>query len=221
MKQLTSVLFILLLFTACSQETSEEYTGKIEKIFSDISVSQKLNLYIDSDGQPADGHYTSNYQHGSIQADVTFKDGMISKGEIFSPDGILTIRYSTEDGLMKTTYYSSSGNPRMEVFHEDNLSDQVGFYTWDEDGTQRSQHDKTVMKQWYENGQPLVEMQLKGGNVHGRSLSWYENGQIKSEEHYINNVENGTFKEWDKEGNLISKKVYDMGKLVTENKHSP
>lgn len=122
MKQLSSVLFILLLFTACSQEISEEYSGKVEEIFSDISVSEKLNLYVNSDGQPADGHYTSNYQNGSIQADVTFKDGMISEGKIFSLDGVLTIRYTTENNLMKISYSNKSNSkPRMATLYDDNL----------------------------------------------------------------------------------------------------
>ncbi|MDZ7659259.1 hypothetical protein [Fodinibius sp.] len=217
MKQLSSVLFILLLFTACSQEIPERYTANVEEIFSDISISEDLYLYVDGTGQPADGHYTSNYQNGSIQADITFKDGMISEGEIFSPDGVLTIRYTTENNLMKISYYNKSNSqPRMVTLYGDDLSDRVAFHTWDEDGTRRVKHDQTVMKQWYENGQPQFEMSLRDGKLHGKSATWYENGQIKSEVHYINDMKHGTFKEWDKEGNVISKQVYDMGKLVTE-----
>jgi antitoxin component YwqK of YwqJK toxin-antitoxin module len=217
MKQLTSVLFILLLFTACSQESSEQYTGKVEKIFSEISVSEDLNLYVDESGQLADGHYTSNYQNGSIQADVTFKDGMISEGGVFSPDGVQTIRYTTENGLMKISYYNKrNSHPRMVTLYGDNLSDQIEFHTWDEDGTRRHKQDRTIMKQWYKNGEPQFEMQLKDGKIHGKSVTWYENGQMKSEQHYMNEVKNGTFKEWDKEGNLISEQVYNMGELVTK-----
>lgn len=216
MKQLSSVLFILFLFTTCSQEVSEEYSGNVEEIFSDISLSEQLNLYVDGAGQPADGHYTSNYQNGSSQADITFKDGMISEGEIFSSDGVLTIRYTTENDLQKTSFYTTSSHPRMVTLHGDDLSDQIEFHTWDEDGTPRVKHDQTVMKQWYKNGQPQFEMPLKDGKVHGKVVSWYENGQIKSEEHYTDGIKHGTFKEWDKEGNVISKQGYDMGELVTE-----
>jgi len=205
----------LFLFIACSQEKSEHYTGQVEKIFSDISVSEELNLYIDATGQPAEGHYTSNYENGSIQADIRFRDGMISEGEILTSDGVLTIRYSTEDGLMKTSYHTtSSSQPRMVTLHDKNLSDRIGFHTWDEDGTRRVKTDQTVMKQWYKNGQPQFEMPLKDGKLHGKSARWYENGQIKSEAHYINDVKDGTFKKWDKQGNLISRQVYDMGELV-------
>ncbi|WP_445666127.1 toxin-antitoxin system YwqK family antitoxin [Fodinibius sp. AD559] len=216
MRQLTSVLFILLLLTGCSQEISEEYTGHVEEIFSDISVSEELNLYIDESGQPANGHYRSNYQNGSLQADITFSDGMISEGKIFHSDGVLTIRYTTENGLMKTSYYTTSSQPRMVTLHGDDLSDRIAFQTWDEDGTQRVKTDQTVMKQWYKNGQPQFEMQLKDGKLHGKSATWYENGQIKSEQLYTDGVKHGTFKEWDKEGNVTSEQVYDMGELVTE-----
>lgn len=217
MKQLSSVLFIFLLLTACEQETSEEYTGQVEEIFSNISVSEELNLYVDEVGQPADGHYTSNYQNGNIQADIMFRDGMISEGEIFTSDSILTIRYTTEKGKMKTSYYSTSSHPRMVTFHDDDLSDRIAFHTWDKDGTRRVKHDQSVMKQWYENGQPQFEMSLKDGKLHGKSARWYEDGQIKSEKHYINNVKDGTFKEWDEEGNLISRQVYEMGELIEKN----
>lgn len=219
MKQLSSssVLLTLLLITACTQEVSEGYTAKVEEIFSDISLSEELNLYVNESGQPANGHYTSNYQNGSLQADITFSNGMISEGEIFHSDGIRTIRYTTEEDLMKKSYYSKSSQPRMEILYDENLSDQIAFHTWDQDGTRRAKTDQTVMKQWYENGQPQFEMELKDGTLHGKSVRWYENGQKKSEEHYIKNVKHGTFKEWDKEGNVTSKQVYDIGELVTEN----
>jgi len=217
MRQILSILFILFLFTGCSQKNSEEYTGKVEKIFSNISLSEELNLYVDESGKPAEGHYMSTYQNGSVQADVTFKDGMISEGEIFSPGGVPTIRYTTENGLMKTSYYNKrNSHPRMVTLYGENLSDKVAFHTWDEDGTRRVKTDQTVMKQWYKNGQPQFEMPLKNGKLHGKLVRWYENGQKKSEKHYINNVKHGTFKEWDKEGNIISKKVYEMGELVSD-----
>lgn len=216
MMRLSSVLFILLLFTACDQEASEKYTGHVEDIFSDISVSEELNLYVGVNGQPADGQYTSNYQNGSTRADITFNDGMISEGETFSRDGVLTIRYTTENDLMKTSHFATSDQSRMVTLHDNDLSDRVEFHTWDEDGTRRSQHDQTVSKQWYKSGQPQFKISLKDGKTHGESVSWYENGQIKSDQHYTNGMKNGTFKEWDEEGNLINKQVYDMGKLVAE-----
>lgn len=216
MKQLSSVLFILLLFTACSQEISEDYTGRVEEIFSQISVSEELNLYVDGAGQPADGNYTSNYKNGSIQADITFRDGMISEGKIFSSDGVLTVRYTTENGLMKTSFYSTSSEHRMVTLYGDDLSDRVEFHTWDEDGTRRVKHDQTVMKLWYKNGQPQSEIPVKDGKIHGNVILWYENGQIKSEEPYTDDVKHGTFKEWDEKGNIITKQVYDMGELITE-----
>jgi|SRR5690554_3408063 len=217
MKQLSSVLFILLLFNACSQEIPEEYTNDIEAIFSNISVSEELNLYIDNDGQPADGHYTSNYQNGALQADVTFKDGMISEGEIFSSYGRLGARYSTERGMMKTTYYNATASHPTMVTLKNDLSKDIEANIWAEDGTQLVEQDQTVMKNWYLNGQPMFDVSLKDGEYHGKSLVWFENGQIKSEMYFTNGVENGTFQEWDEKGNLVSKKVYDMGKLVSEN----
>ncbi len=220
MKSLSSVLFILLLFAACSQEIPEEYIGSVETIFSDISVSEELNLYIDDDKQPADGHYTSNYQNGAMQADVTFKDGMISEGEIFTSSGKLRARYSTERGMMKTSYYSTASHPTMVTLHKD-LSDYIEFHTWAEDGTQLVKQDQTVMKSWLLNGQQLFDFPLKDGELHGKSVRWFENGQVKSEEYFADGVEHGTFQEWDEKGNLITKKIYDMGKLVSENEQAP
>lgn len=133
MKQLSLILFLFLLFISCSQENPEKYTGNVEEIFSEISVSEELNLYVDRTGQPADGRYTSNYQNGSVQADITFRDGMIAEGKVFSSDGVLTIRYTTENDLMKTSYYTKSSQPRMVTLHGDDLSDQIALHTWDLD----------------------------------------------------------------------------------------
>ncbi len=220
MKQLSSALVILLLFAACSQEIPEEYTGDVEGIFSEITVSKELNLYIDDDGQPAEGHYTANYQNGAMQADVTFKDGMISEGEILTSSGKLRARYSTERGMMKTSYYTTGSHPTMITLHKD-LSDYIEFHTWAEDGSQLVEQDQTVMKSWLLNGQQLFDFPLKDGELHGKSVRWFENGQVKSEEYFANGVEHGTFQEWDEKGNLVSKKVYEMGELVSENEQTP
>ena len=217
-KRLTSALLFLLLITACKQETSEEYTGNVERIFSEISVSEDLNLFVDESGQLADGHYTAYYQNGSIQADVTFKNGMISEGGVFSPNGVQTIRYTTENGFMKVSYYNKrNSHPRVVALYGNNLSDRIEFHTWDEDGTQRVKHNQVVMKLLNENGQPMFEMSLRDGEGHGKYVSWFENGQIKSEGYFTDGVKNGTFKEWDEKGNVVSMQVYDMGELVSEN----
>ena len=104
----------------------------------------------------------------------------------------------------------------ISVYGED-LSDQREFHVWYNDGSRSVKSDQTVLKQWYKNGQLQFEVPLKNGKPQGKEVWWYKNGQKKYERFYTNDLKNGTFKEWDEEGNIISEKVYDMGKLVSEN----
>lgn len=215
MKQLSLILFILFLLTACSQEEIfEEYSGDVTEIFPEISLSEELNLYVDETGQPAYGHYTSSYQNGSTRADITFSEGMISKGEIFRSDGLLWKEYGVENEWMKLTYYNVNGEPKMITVYGDDLSDQREFHVWHEDGTRLVKSDETHYKMWYENGQPRLQLASVDGELHGKVASWYENGQIEYELHYTNGIEHGTFKWWDEEGNVVKEKTFDMGELV-------
>jgi phosphoglucosamine mutase len=61
-----------------------------------------------------------------------------------------------------------------------------------------------VMKLWHENRQPMYEMSLRNGEVHGKYVSWFENGQTKSEGYFTDGVKNGMFKEWDEKGNVVT-----------------
>lgn len=213
-KQLSPILLTVCLFTGCSQEIYEEYSDDVTEIFPDIFLSEELNLYVDEAGQPADGQYMSSNQNGSIRADVTFKEGMISEGEIFRSDGTLSAGYSIENEWVKLTLYNEKGEPRLVTIYGDDLSDRKELHAWHEDGTRIVESDETIFKTWYENGRPRVQMASADGEMHGRVASWYENGQIESEHHYSDGKKHGTFKEWDEEGNLISEQAYDMGTLV-------
>ncbi|REL32809.1 hypothetical protein DYD21_13355 [Rhodohalobacter sp. SW132] len=215
MKQLSSILFILIISVACSQEeVFEEISNDITEIFTEISLSEELNLYVDETDQPADGHYTSSYQNGSTLADVTFNEGMISEGKIFRSDGLQTVGYTVENERMKLTYYNENSEPKLVTVYGDDLSERREFHVWHTDGTRLVESAENTFNMWYENGRPRVQMPSVDGELHGKVAVWYENGQIESEHHYSNGVKHGTFTEWDEEGAVTSQKVYEMGELI-------
>lgn len=218
MKQLSTLLITVCLFTGCSREIYEEYSEDVTEIFPEITLSEELNLYVDGSGRPADGHYKSSYQNGSIRADIIFNEGMISKGEIYRNDGSQSVGYSIENEMMKYTLYNEKRESKLVVLYGEDLSDRKEFHVWHEDGTRLVESDETIFKTWYENGRPRVQMASADGEKHGRVASWYENGQIESEHHYSDGKKHGTFKEWDEEGNLICEQAYDMGVLVRKEK---
>jgi len=215
MKQLSSLLFIILLFTACSREETFEVTSyHVADIFPDISLSSELNLYVDETGQPANGHYTSGYQNGYILADITFSEGMISDGKIFRSDGLQTAGYTSENGGMKLTFYNEDGEPKLISVYGDDMSDRREFHAWYKNGNRSIASDETSYKKWYENGQPKIQMPSMDGKTHGRVVFWHENGQMEYEMHFTHGVEHGTFREWDEDGAVTSEKVYEMGELA-------
>ena len=215
MKPLSSLLFILLLLTACSQEEIFEKTSyRVADIFPEISLCGELNLYVDESGQPADGHYTSIYQNGSTLADVTFRGGMILEGKIFRSDGLQEVNYTTENERMKLTFYKENGEPHLVSVYGDDMSDRREFHAWYDNGVRSIESDETNYKMWYENGRPKLQIPSLDGKTHGRVVSWYENGQAEYEMHFAHGIEHGIFKEWDEEGSVTSEKVYEMGELV-------
>jgi len=215
MKNLASPLLLLLLFAACGQEISEEYSHDITELFPEISLSEELNLYVDEDGQPVDGHYSTTYEDGSDRADITFRDGMISEGEIFREDGYRTVGYSTENGMMTHTLYAEDDQPRLISVFGDDLSDRREFHVWYDDGTRFVESDQTINRMWYESGQLQSEVPLTDGRMDGKAVFWHENGEIKAENHFTDDEMDGTFTEWDEEGNIVRERVYDMGELVS------
>ena len=191
MKNLASPLLLLLLFAACGQEISEEYSHDITELFPEISLSEELNLYVDEDSQPVDGHYSTTYE-----------------------DGYRTVGYSTENGMMTHTLYAEDDQPRLISVFGDDLSDRREFHVWYEDGTRFVESDQTINRMWYESGQLQSEVPLKNGRMDGKAVFWYENGEVKAENHFSDDEMDGTFTEWDEEGNIIRERVYDMGELV-------
>ena len=215
MKKLSSLLFILLLLTACSQEEIFEKTSyRVADIFPEISLSGELNLYVDESGQPADGHYTSIYQNGSTLADVTFRKGMISEGKIFRSDGLQEVSYTTENERLILTFYKENGEPHLVSVYGDDMSDRREFHAWYDNGVRSIESYETNYKMWYENGRPKLQIPSLDGKTHGRVVSWYENGQTEYEMNFAHGIEHGIFKEWDEEGNMTSEKVYEMGELI-------
>ncbi|REL32808.1 hypothetical protein DYD21_13350 [Rhodohalobacter sp. SW132] len=215
MKPLSSLLIILLLLTACSQEETFEKTSyRVADIFPEISLSDEFNLYVDETAQPANGHYTSSYQNGSTLADITFREGMISEGKIFRSDGLQEVSYTTENERMKLTFYKENGEPHLVSVYGDDMSDRREFHAWYENGVRSIESDETNYKMWYENGLPQLQIPSVDGELHGRVVSWYETGQEEYEMNFYDGIEHGTFKEWDEEGNITSEKVYEMGELI-------
>jgi len=215
MKKFSPVLLILLLCAACShQEMIDESSGDITEIFPEISLSDELNLYLDETGRPADGDYTARHQNESIRADITFRKGMISEGNIFRSNGVQTVGYTLENELTKMTYYNDKGEPKMVVLYGDDLSDRREFHVWHEDGTRLVESDETMFMMWYDNGQPQLYASLRDGETHGKMVSWHENGRMKSEHHFIEGMKHGSFNEWDEDGRMISEGTYNRGELV-------
>jgi len=221
MKSLYSLLVILFLITACSREKAQDFSEfqsvNVEDIFETISLSEELNLYVDEEGQPAEGRLTASYEDGSLRADVTFSEGMISEGGIFRPDGSHFAGYTTSDEMMKYTIYFTTGDPNLVTLYGDDLADRREFHVWQENGQRLVEFNQSMHRMWHENGWQSLEVPAIDGKTHGRAASWYENGQIKSEYHFINGDLDGTYMKWDEDGNLIVERVYELGELVSDN----
>ena len=62
---------------------------------------------------------------------------------------------------------------------------------------------------YYENGQPMEEMNFKDGNMHGPYLTWHENGHKALEENYNENGQTGRQSYWCENGQKEQEGNYD------------
>ena len=69
-------------------------------------------------------------------------------------------------------------------------------------------------KKWYDNKQLSIKYNYINGNLNGLQKKWYRNGQIKSEVNYINNTLDGITKHWYSNGQLKFVKKYKIGTLI-------
>ncbi|MCC5913201.1 MAG: hypothetical protein JJU46_02395 [Balneolaceae bacterium] len=200
------------------ESDSEQYrtnhvTEAIEGI--EISFNEYVYTYRGTD-EPVSGKYTSYFDTGDVQADITFHNGMVQEGTIRGEDGSTYFDFvlNEENQTVEKTY-DKNGTLRMNRIHGETLFDMpMVIESFREDGSPLSVFSPELIKEWYENGYVHTEANFMDGELHGRVAKWHENGQIAGESFYIRGVLDGDYLEWDESGNKITKKKYEMGKLV-------
>ena len=70
-------------------------------------------------------------------------------------------------------------------------------------------------KNYYKNGQKLVEGRFRNKLPDGKWLFWYDNGQINQERFYKNGVEDSVWTFWNEKGDTIRKEFFNEGHLET------
>ncbi|CAN5340152.1 hypothetical protein BH23BAC3_BH23BAC3_03230 [soil metagenome] len=212
-------IFILITITflfSCNSLPEDLRTDHVSDIFPEIFVSEKYGLYTDRNGEPQNGTFLSKFSDGSKHAKLKLVDGMITDGFIRLQNGDINSDYSSIDGRIYHTVYQENGEPVMLTVYEGDYNQQKEFHVWHENGAPLVQITNSMMRTWYENGQLQMQMPLKNGKIHGKSIAWHKNGKLRAENHFTDDVMDGRFKEWDEEGNLIQKHTYEMGQLITE-----
>ncbi len=70
--------------------------------------------------------------------------------------------------------------------------------------------EKIGYRYWDENGQILMEYDIKDDQMHGSFRTWHDNGILHHESHYIEGKEHGISRQYDWDGNLIG--TYEMNR---------
>ncbi len=210
-KTIGVLIFCLAVIVSCNSEITPSQSDQITEMFDEIHLSDKTNLYSGRDGNPVSGHFTSFFDDETRQADLTFRNGMITDGSVWREDGVLRMTYHTEDGIVSQTIFRENGQASIEFLFDDNPVSPAGVNSWFDDGTPSIQSNREKTRMWHENGRLKMESSLINGKIDGKVVIWHENGEIAAENHFKNDKPHGTFKEWDEEGSLISKKVYEKG----------
>jgi antitoxin component YwqK of YwqJK toxin-antitoxin module len=216
MKYLVHLIILAFSLISCSSDLTFEQQNHITETFSDIHISDELNLYVDKKGNLYNGKYTSSFDDGTPQADLLFENGMIVSGSIRGRDGICQVVYSAENGRVTETMLMPGGQPKLESVYENSVNNPVVFNVWYDDGTPFVRNDRSMAKMWHENGQIASAAPMIDGRMHGKVTGWHEDGTLAFENHFKDDKLHGTMKEWDKEGTLVRKRIYEMGTLISE-----
>ena len=71
-----------------------------------------------------------------------------------------------------------------------------------------------IQKNWYDNKQISIYYNYDNGKLNGIQKKWYKNGNIKYENNYFNDVLDGISKYWYSNGQLKFVKKYKNGSLI-------
>lgn len=86
----------------------------------------------------------------------------------------------------------------------------AGFEVWCEKGEGVREGP---YRAWHKDGTKSVVGQYSAGQRDGEWAEWFENGQRKTEISYQAGIPDGRFTEWDDRGDVVSKGVYERGRL--------
>lgn len=73
-------------------------------------------------------------------------------------------------------------------------------------------------KEWWDNGQLMIQGYYTNGKLHGEYKTWWDNGQLDTQCMYSNGLRTGEYTSWHKNGKLQLKKTYVDGKEQGEYK---
>lgn len=215
MKELLFLLLTIGLFVSCSVDSEDLSDDPVSQIFSDINYSQ-INKYTSlSSGEFINGQHKEYFDDGEVQANLTFRDGVIVEGIIRHDNKSIATEFTLNNSEeLVRTIYSDEGVKIRKIITSADGQKVLEYYTWYDDGTPESEFTPNAIKNWYPNGEMEELAEFKDGNMDGRVAKWYESGQIAGESFYVNDQLHGDYLEWDEEGNLITEKKYEMGELV-------
>ncbi|MCC5940088.1 MAG: toxin-antitoxin system YwqK family antitoxin [Balneolaceae bacterium] len=204
-------LFCLFLMTSCASEYQSSQEDYVTMNFSNIYISDELNLYVDQRGNSMDGTVTARHDDGSLHAELTFENGMIVSGGFWAADGRQTTTYYLKDEATVQIMYHETGEKLMKSVFGTDLNDRLEFIAWFENGQLMTESTPEVSKMWHENGQIAAKSPKTDGKMEGKSTSWHKNGVIAAEGTFKNDQPHGVLRSWDEDGNLIRERTYDMG----------
>ncbi len=211
MKGSISILFLLMLFSSCSNSSEELEKLQPIEIFTEVHLSEEDGLYFDRKGKKMNGTLLARYKNGSVHASLTFSDGMIRDGVIRLEDGTLYSDYLMSDGKNYYTRYWPDEKPRTMVVHEGNYNNRTEFHVWYENGIPLISSNSNFTRTWFEDGQIRMEVLRKGDDERGVARSWHMSGELKAEANFESEPYAGVYREWNKNGELIKKRTSAAG----------
>ncbi|TVR18233.1 MAG: toxin-antitoxin system YwqK family antitoxin [Balneolaceae bacterium] len=206
---LITITFLLLI--SCSQDVQYSMQDHITSTIPNIKISDELHLYTDLEGNPVTGHFAVNHKNGELRADLTFEDGMIVDGMLFTSDGRQHASYSRENGSIINRIYHKDGSNNLKSVYGSNLNDRPYFYAWFENGELMVESTPDLNRTWHRNGQLATKSTTVEGKMEGVATTWHENGVKAGEGYYKDDKPHGMLRNWDEDGNLISERKYDLG----------
>ena len=180
----------------------------LEVKFADLIESGNIFYYRKFISIVFSGEVKEFYPNGKLKLKYNFLDGNLVLQKWYFANGILAELADYEKSEFKIFYNNGELRYDSENKVSDDYSNKSDEYAY---GRYINFNKNGWHKEYYENGQPHKQFNIKDNKKDSLYREWHSNGLLSKECNYVNGILEGQYKEWYKNGKLEVQANYING----------